>query len=77
MVDADQQVLAQAFDLAAQLGELFATPPVAPKQNHAADQGVLQALAISFSERKAGDVDDEGGVLGHDEALLKIWFYGC
>ena len=66
MVNADQQVAAQAFDGRAQRAELGPVLPVAGKQNNAADQRIFQALAVGFGQLGTGDVDDEGGVWGHE-----------
>ena len=65
VVDADQQVLAHALDVAAQRAELGPVLPIAGKQDDAADQRVFEALAVCFCEREACNVDDEGSVLGH------------
>ncbi len=69
MVDANQQVIAHAFDVGAQAAQLLAVLPVAAKQNDAAGQRVLEAAAVGLAERQAGDVDDQGGVLGHVKML--------
>ncbi len=71
VVDADQQVFSYFFDLLAQLLQLRPVLPVAGKQNHAPDQRVLQALAVSFGQTQAGNVDDEGRVLGHERAFFE------
>ena len=65
VVNADQHVRAQAFDLAAQVGELPAVFPVAAKQHNAAGERVLEPFAVGFGKSQTGNVDDEGGVLGH------------
>ena len=69
MIDADQQVITQGLDLGAQLAELLAVFPVAGEQDDAAGQRVLEAAAIVLAEFETGDVDDEGGVLGHGVVL--------
>jgi len=71
VVNTNQQILAHFLDAVAQGGELIAVLPVAGKQNHAAHQRVLEALFVLFAQGQTGDVDDQGGVLGHGE-LSKI-----
>ena len=65
MVNADQQIRAHAFDLAAQCSKLLAVLPVACKQNHATHQRVFEALAVCLGKGQSGNVNDERGVLGH------------
>ena len=65
VVDADQQVLADFLDAAAQRGELGAVRKVAGKQNQAAYQRALETLFVGFGERVTGDVNDQGRVRVH------------
>ena len=68
MVHADQQVGADLFDVAAQGHELRAILPVAGKQNQPAHQRVLESLAVNPGQSQAGNIDDEGGVEGHENS---------
>jgi len=65
MVHADQEVFAHAFNLGAEVAELLAVFPVAGKQDDAASQRMPEAAAVGLVELEAGNVDDEGGMLGH------------
>jgi hypothetical protein len=65
MVDTDQQVFADVLDFQAQLAEFAPVFPVAAEQNDAAGERMFEAPAVGLGECGAGDVDDEGGVLGH------------
>ena len=65
VVDTNEQVGAQFFDVSAKLGELCAALPIAGKQNEAADQRVFEAAAVVLVKAESRDVDDEGGVEGH------------
>ncbi|OMP13310.1 hypothetical protein COLO4_01901 [Corchorus olitorius] len=65
VVHADQQVGFDALDIGAQLHQLLAAFPVAGEEDDAADQRMRQAPAVRVGERLAGDVDDQGCVLGH------------
>jgi hypothetical protein len=71
VVHGNQHIGAGFFDLAAQLGELFATFKVARKQDQAAGQRVFQALFVGFAEGGAGNVEHHrGGMKGH--ACLRL-----
>ena len=63
MVHTNQQVFAHAFDVAAQCGELGAVLPIAGEKDDAADQWVLEALAVFFGQGQTSNVNDERGVL--------------
>ena len=73
VVHANQQVRAHAFDGRAQAGQLLAALPITAKQNNAACQRVFQAAAVVLGQGGAGDVDDEGGVLGHNGLMITDW----
>ena len=62
MVHANEQVLPDFFDLTTQLGELGAILPVACKQNHAAHQRVLEAVAVGAGEGGASNVNNQRGM---------------
>jgi hypothetical protein len=66
VVDTNQQILAHLLDAVAQGRELVAALPVAGKQNHATHQRVLEALLVLFAQAQTSNVDDQGGVQGHD-----------
>jgi len=65
VVDTNQQIGAHFLDVPAQGRELRAVLPIARKQNQAADQRVLEALAVNLGQARAGDIDDQGSVKGH------------
>ena len=62
VIDADQHVGSHRLDLGRELDELAPALPVAPEQDEATGQGVLQAAAVVGIERQAGDVEDDRGV---------------
>jgi hypothetical protein len=55
----------------AQGSELVAVFPIAGKQNQAAYQRVFEAFFVRFAQRSACNVNDQGGVLGHDLLSIK------
>jgi hypothetical protein len=62
VVDRDQKVRTDAFDVGAQVRQLRTALPIAAKQNHAAHQRVRQAKAVHVGQSGAGNVDDQEGV---------------
>ena len=66
MVNADQQITAQAFDRGAQGTQLGPVLPIAAKQDQAAHQRIFQALTVSLGQLGSSDIDDERSVLGHE-----------
>ena len=65
VVHADEQIVAHGLDLGREGQQLGTVLPVAREQDHAAHQRVRQARAVGRREAGAGNVDDQGGVLGH------------
>ena len=70
VIDADQEVAAHRLDLGAKRRKLSAIFPVAREQDHAAAQRVAEAAAVRGCERRAGNVEDEGRVIGHEAAFF-------
>ncbi len=67
VIDADQHILANTFDVSTQVAELAPVFPVAGEQNNAASERMFEATAVGFGQGQAGDIDDQGRVLGHSE----------
>ena len=68
MIDGDNQLgRAQRFDVGGERFELLDVLEVAAKQNHAADGGIEQALALLVAQ-------SEGGNVGHYRAAREM---GC
>ena len=69
VVDRDQQISTDAFDVGTERGQLRTAVPVAAKQNHAAHERMRQTAAVHVGQCGAGNVDDQGGVLCHGVSI--------
>ena len=64
VIDANQGVWADVFDVFAQSRELRTVDPIAGKQNQPARQGVGQAASVGGAQLGASDVQNQWGVDG-------------
>jgi hypothetical protein len=69
MVHSNQQVWTDAFDLGTQVAQLRPTLPVAAKQNQPARERMGQATAVISTQRNAFNVQNQGGMNVHGNAL--------
>ena len=65
MIHTDQQIGADPFDVGAQGTQLGAVFPVAREQDDAAGEGVCEPEPIHRGQPGAGDVENDGGYVGH------------
>ncbi|VZR45944.1 Uncharacterised protein [Escherichia coli] len=77
VVHADQQVGAHGLDRGGEFQQLRAVLPVAREQDHAARERVRQPAAIGRGERRAGDVEDDGGMFGIGGHAARSRHAGC
>ena len=57
MVNANQHIAANRFDIGTQLGELVATLPIATKQNHPTSHWMAQALFVHRGQLCPCDIE--------------------
>jgi hypothetical protein len=60
VIDANEQIISDRFDVCAQSSELLAALPVTAKQNNATRQRIFEAFFVNRLKGKAFDVNDEG-----------------
>jgi hypothetical protein len=65
VVDTNQQIFSNSFDLCTQSRELRAALPIASEQNETTRQRIFQAFFVDSCEFKACNVDDEGSLDVH------------